>query len=194
MELHRAIDQISEIRAQLWRGQIFRGYRSGPMAATSGLAVVTAAAHALFAPRDDLTAIALWTIYAGTCGIVCGIDLLRQCARGDRHQRAQTRQVVSQFVPSLVLGAVVTAALWKQPDWRALLPGLWTSLFALGVFAQVPYLTRRLRGVAVWYQAAGFVLLGTADPTAPLSPIGLGVTFGLGQAFVAWLLLEEGER
>jgi hypothetical protein len=45
MELQRAITQISEIHAQVLRNELFRGYRAVPVAITSGLALVAAAAH-----------------------------------------------------------------------------------------------------------------------------------------------------
>ena len=51
MELREALEQISEIRTRMARGQVFRGYRSITTAFTAVLAVLTSAAQARWVPR-----------------------------------------------------------------------------------------------------------------------------------------------
>jgi hypothetical protein len=111
-----------------------------------------------------------------------------------RRFRQQAVFVVSQFVPALVAGMVVTAALAMVPEMRPLLPGLWTMLYALGIFASLPYLPRALAWVAGFYMVAGSYLLWSSIDTPALSPWSMGLTFGFGQAAIAFVLHTHLER
>ncbi len=196
MELQRAIDQISAIHAQVARSELFRGYRAVPVAITSGLAIVTAMAHETLLRPDTLShALLLWLGYAAACGLICGGDLAVHCWLRGRAFRHQARYVVAQFIPVVITGGVVTGALAMQHEVRALLPGLWTMLFALGIFASLPYLPRAIGWVAAFYLCAGAGLFFAGLQQPSLAPASMGLTFALGQAAIALILhvhLEEG--
>jgi hypothetical protein len=77
----------------------------------------------------------------------------------------------------------------------ALLPGLWAVLFGLGVFASRPYLPRATGWVALFYLAAGGLLLWAADrPGVALNGWGVGGVFGVGQLATALVLHRNVER
>ncbi len=196
MELREAISQISEIHAQLRRTETFRGTRALPMAITSGLALGVAAVHARASEALGVDgALALWIGYALASALICVLDLVRLGALSARKSRRQALFVVSQFTPALLVGVVVTAVLFPLPlAARALLPGLWALLFAVGIFSAAPSLARGLRWVAGFYLVAGGLLL-VAGSGAQLPPAwSVGLTFVIGQAAAAWTLHEEERR
>ncbi len=195
MELNKAISQISEIHAQVLRSEVFRGYRALPMAITSCLAAVTAVLQAtLLKPATLEEGLWLWIGYAAVCGAICGADLLAHCWIRGRHFREQAVLVVSQFVPALVAGIVVTAVLMPPAEGGTLLPGLWALIFALGIFSSLPYLPRALVWVAAFYLVAGGLILWSAGSDAVPIHWSLGATFMLGQAAVASVLRERTEN
>ena len=68
----------------------------------------------------------------------------------------RTRQVVGQFLPSLIAGAIISASFVRlMPALVPLLPGLWAICFGIGIFASRPYLPRASGWVALFYYAAG---------------------------------------
>ncbi len=75
-----------------------------------------------------------------------------------------------------------------------MLPGLWSVLFSLGVFASYRLLPRATFWVAVWYLAAGAACLAWAQADAALSPWAMGVPFGVGQSVAAAILYWTLER
>ena len=59
---------------------------------------------------------------------------------------SRTRQVVGQFLPSLIAGAIISASFVRlSPTLVPLLPGLWAICFGIGIFASRPYLAARKR-------------------------------------------------
>ncbi|MEM7200302.1 MAG: hypothetical protein AAF628_08565 [Planctomycetota bacterium] len=195
MELQRAIEQISAIHAQVLRTEVFRGYRAVPVAMTSAVAPIVAAIHvALLTPDRVNHALLLWIGYAAVSAAICGTDLAGNCLVRGRVFRRQAILVVSQFLPALVAGAAVTAVGFVLPAARPLLPGLWIILYALGIFASLPYLPRPLRWVATYYLAAGTFLMWRGATEPAVWAEGLGVTFCVGQAAIAFILHWHLER
>ena len=63
MDLHEALSQISEIRYQMARTELFRGYRAAPVAMSGVLALLAAVAQQVWItdPSHNLTAyLVLW--------------------------------------------------------------------------------------------------------------------------------------
>ena len=201
MELREALTQITAIRAQMARTEVFRGYRAAPVAASGLLAFAAAGVQAAWLPDpagrwDDY--LRLWIGAAVLSAVAAGAGMVaRQRLRSSAWRREITWLALGQFAPCLIAGGVVTAVLvGTAPEALWMLPGLWQVLFSLGIFASCRLLPRATFGVAVFYLAAGAICLATARGPAALSPWAMGLPFGLGQLLAAAVLywtLERGD-
>jgi hypothetical protein len=190
MELREALIQISEIRQQMARTEVFRGYRALPVAFSGVLALLAAVFQNVFIrdPEQEITAyLALWIGAAVISAVAAGVEMAFR-TRGSL-RREITWLAVEQFVPCLAAGALVTLVLvrtGRESLW--MLPGLWQILFSLGVFASCRLLPRATFGVALFYLVAGLMTLALARDQAAFSPWAMGLPFGLGQLLAAGVL------
>ncbi len=199
MELHEALTQISEIRLQMARTEVFRGYRSVPVAFSGLLALAAAGFQPLWVPeptKNILAYLMLWIGVAAVSLLATGLEMWVRSQRSDSTlSREITWLAVQQFLPTLVAGVLVTYVLVSfAPDTVWVLPGLWQVLYSLGVFASCRLLPRATFWVAVYYMATGIVCLTLARGEATLTPWAMGVPFGIGQFFTAVILYWTLER
>jgi hypothetical protein len=197
MELQKALSQLSDIHAHVLRSEVFRGYRAVTMLATGGIALFAAAAQATLVPPTDLIGFVLyWVLVACICAGVSAADMIlntRQLV--DQSLRRRSLLVVSQSLPALAAGALITGFLmYLDRDLGALLPGLWTMVYSLSLFAARPYLPRAIGWVGAFYLAAGGWMLWRAEAGVIPSPWGMGLAFGLGQAGLAVVFYLNIER
>src|SRR3712207_97878 len=100
MELRDALDQISEIRERMARGQVFRGYRSVTTGFTALLAVATSAAQAAWVPnpkRDVDDYLWLWCAAAVASLVIVGSEMAVRAVRsGSALHRQMTMLAVDQ--------------------------------------------------------------------------------------------------
>jgi hypothetical protein len=119
--------------------------------------------------------------------------------RAHRSHSALTRQMsllaIEQFLPCVFVGAAVT---WGISSFAAeqlwLLPGLWSLIFGLGVFASARLLPREIAWVAVWYMVSGCLILEFGRGEASCSPWTMVGSFGVGQAAMSGILYWRLER
>jgi hypothetical protein len=199
MELPQALAQIAEIRAQAAKADVYRGYRPVPVAASGLIGLVAAWLQPAGLPGDPMGFVAYWVTVAVCAGFVGISEIVYNFIVHDEAlARRRTRLVVGQLMPSVVGGALLTATLVHQGSALVpLLPGLWALSFGLGIFASRPYMVRGSGWVALYFYAAGAVLLWTAQAPDTLSPWTVGGTFGVGQLLAAAVLywnLEQEER
>jgi hypothetical protein len=199
MELREALAQISEIRQQVARSEVFRGYRAVPVAFSGVLALVVAGLQQMWVPEplDNLAGyLALWVGAALASMIATGVEMYLNC----RHSyspltRAMTWLAVSQFLPAVVAGGLLTVVLVvyaRQSLW--MLPGLWALLFSLGIFSSYRLLPRQTWWVGLFYLIAGLMCLAMCQDYPQLSPWAMGIPFGAGQLFAAAVLYWTLER
>ena len=193
MELHEALTQITEIRRQMARTEVFRGYRAMPVAFSGLLAVGAAGFQAVVLrdPSQQMTAyLALWIGTAVVSAVAAGTEMvIRSRRNGATLGREITWLAVEQFLPSLAAGAMLTVVLVRSaPEGLWMLPGLWQILFSLGIFASCRLLPRATFGVALFYLMAGVLSLAFARGDAAFSPWAMGLPFGIGQFFAAGVL------
>jgi hypothetical protein len=200
MELPQALAQIAEIRAQAAKTEIYRGYRSVPVAG-SGLIGLLAAWLQPAGLRSDPEGFVLYWVAVAVCAGFVGVSeiLYNYVVHDDAVGRRRTLRVGGQLLPSLVGGALITASLvHSSVTFIPLLPGLWALAFGVGIFASRHYLVRASGWVALYFYAAGAVLLWTANGPSTLTPWAVGGTFGVGQLLTAavlyWNLEQEDER
>jgi hypothetical protein len=204
MELREALTQIAEIREQMARGTIFRGYRAATTAFSGVVAIVTGLLQWVLmgrpvAPADGRTFVLVWVAAAIVSLLVVGTEMAIRSRRwASQVQRQLTLLAVEQFTPSLAAGALLA---WVFYDFLSaeiwMLPGLWMILFSLGLFASARLLPRAVFGVAGCYLWAGiFVLLlsHSGNSSWRLSPGLMAGTFGLGQLAIAAILYVKLER
>jgi hypothetical protein len=199
MQLSEALTQIGEIRSQVERAGVYRGYRAAPVAA-SGLIAWGAGAAQWWLIADPLREIGaylcLWISAAVLCLAVAGGEILLRYRRTDSEtERARTRQVVGQFAPCLLAGGLLTAVvLLAAAEATWLLPALWSVLFSLGIFASLRVVPRGMDRVACFYLFWGLAAIVWAQGPYALAPWAMAVPFGCGQLWTAAVLYWELER
>lgn len=199
MDLRQALAQVSEIREHLVRTEQFRGYRSSTVALSGIIGLIGAIAQSALAPNpaDNLNAyLALWTGAAAINLAIIGGELwLRTRAASSSLARRPTLFAVEQFAPSVLVGGLVTVVISRQaPESAWMLPGLWSVIFSLGVFASCRLFPRPVSLAGFWYLSCGALALAWGPQGGSLSPWTMGFIFGGGQLLTALLLYFVLER
>jgi hypothetical protein len=197
MDYSRALDQIADIHQQMAKGEIYRGYRSLPVAASGLMGYAAGWMQAPGLGSTDPAGFVLYWSALATCAAFVGASEIayNYVVHDDRASRCRTRQVVGQFLPSLLAGAIITGSfVHLSPTLVPLLPGLWAICFGIGTFASRPYLPRASGWVALFYYAVGIALLWSANGAQPLRGWWVGATFGTGQLLAAAVLYWNLER
>ena len=192
-ELDKALADIIAIRSQIAAGTAFRGYGPATMAATAGVALLTAFLQSAFLVNpttSPLTFFFGWSLAALVSLVMIGIEMR---ARTQRHHSgfadAMIHQAVEHFLPSFIAGVLFAAMFWKfAPEALWMLPGLWQILVSLGVFASVRSLPRTVAFAGAWYFVAGFTVLLVASQSHALSPWTMGLPFVIGQSLMATII------
>jgi hypothetical protein len=197
MDLSRALGQLADIHQQMAKGEIYRGYRSLPVAASGVMGFVAAwLQDPGLGARDPFGFVLYWGAVAACAGLVGASEIIyNYVIHDDRTTRRRTRQVVGQFLPGLLAGAAITVSfVHLSAALVPLLPGLWAICFGIGVFASRPYLPRASGWIALFYYAAGMGLLWVASGPEPLRAWWVGGTFGTGQLLAGLVLYWNLER
>jgi hypothetical protein len=109
MELRDALTQISEIRRQMARTEVFRGYKSVPVAFSGVLALATAGLQALWIPEPEQNIgayLALWLGAALASGLAAGVEItIRAWNSVSPIGRAIAWLAIEQFLPAVLAGA-----------------------------------------------------------------------------------------
>jgi hypothetical protein len=199
MELHEALTQISEIRQQIARTEVFRGYRSIPVAFSGVLAFATAYLQVLWLPEPAQSPgsyFALWISAAAISVMATGAEIVLRARRSASPLTGEiTWLAVEQFIPCVVAGGLVTFVLHTSaPESLWIMPGLWQILFSLGIFASYRLLPRPVYWVGVFYLMSGVLCLVLARNESAFSPWAMGLPFGVGQLLAAGVLYWTLER
>ena len=199
MELREALTQITEIRLQLARTEVFRGYRAMPVAFSGGVALLAALIQRATI-ADPLVQVGpylgLWIGAAVVSGMAAGFEMVVR-ARNSRSTitRELTWLALEQFFPCVLAGALLTMVLVRTvPTSLWILPGLWQILYSLGIFASCRLLPRATFWVAVFYLGSGLAVLAMGNGDLSLSPWTMGLPFGAGQFLAAAVLYSTLER
>ena len=193
MELREAMTQISEIRQQIARTEVFRGYRALPVAFSGVLALLAATIQSVTIrdpSEETFSYLGLWVATAIVSVLVAlGEMTWRREPPGAWLRREITWLAIEQFVPCLAAGSLLTIVVVRSaPDSLWMLPGLWQILFSLGIFASCRLLPRATFGVALFYLVAGLGSLAMAQGAWALNPWVMGIPFAVGQFFAAGVL------
>src|SRR5438067_669854 len=164
MELREALTQIAEIRRQMARTEVFRGYRAMPVAFSGLLAFAAAGYQAVAMPepaRDVPAYLTLWLGAAALSAVAAGAEMaIRARHAASSWARRITWLALEQFLPCLVAGGLLTFVIVRYvPEGLGMLPGLWQVLFSLGIFASFRLLPRPIFWVAIFYLVTGLACL-----------------------------------
>ena len=197
MDVPRALDQIAAIHEQIAKGEVYRGYRSLPVAGSGLIGFMAAWLQPSSLGAANPNGFVLYWAAVGVAAALVGSSeiIYAYTLEDDAAARRKTRRVIGQFLPSIVGGALIAISFMQlNAELVPLLPGLWAFCFGIGTFASRPYLPKASGWVALFYYAAGFGLLWIARGPIPLSGWWVGGTFGTGQmlaALVLWWNLER---
>jgi hypothetical protein len=199
MELRDALCQIHEIRQQMARSETFRGYRSLTSAGSGSLAWLAAACqpYLVGTPTVDLDRyLLLWVGVAAMSLAMVAIGLWQRVQRVSWSLTgAATRQALQQFLPCVVIGGLLTLTIYRSaPEVAWMLPGLWSLLYALGIFASHQLLPRQSWIVGLHYTACGIGCLTWGGGPHAFSPWQMAISFGVGQFLAAGILYWNLER
>lgn len=192
-DLHKALGDISSIRRQVAQSTEFRGYGPATLAGTGALAIVAAAAQAIWVPEPAEHAASYLSIWIATAALSATLIGAQMMARARRIHSGMAdemiRTAVEQFLPSVGAGALMTFVLVRfVPAALWMLPGMWQVIFSLGVFSSCRFLPRPMAAAGAWYLLTGLFSISLADNRA-LSPWTMGISYGAGQLLVAAILL-----
>lgn len=190
----RALEQIEAIHEQLAKGEIYRGWRSVPVAASGVVGLGAAALQP--GTADPWAFVGYWIAVAiVACAVGCAEIAWHYVRHADATDRRRTRLVLGQLLPSLIAGAIATFAILRlTPAPVAILPGLWAMLLGVGIFAARPYLPPACIWTALFYWTVGLVLLWRGAGAESVGPWSIGLTFGVGQLLAAFTLYWTLER
>lgn len=199
MELRDAIEQISEIRAQIARTETFRGYRSLTVGFSGAVALVAAILQAVLITEPAQNVGAYLTLWLGAAAVgllSAGFEMIWRCRQSASGLSGRLTWIaVEQFLPCVLAGALVTFVLVRfAPSTAWMLPGLWSILFSLGVFASSRLLPKPVFWVGAFYLFAGALTLAWARDDAAFSPWAMAIPFGIGQLMAAGILYYKLER
>jgi hypothetical protein len=199
MDVREALSQISEIRQQMARSEIFRGYRSIPVAMTGVVGIVAACLQTSFVtePAQHLDRYLLfWIAIAGIGIALPAVQLVRRvCLAGPGVSRELARLAVEQFTPCILVGALVTLCLYHGPvESLWILPGLWAFFFAMGIFSSCRLLPPQVVWVGLYYLLCGCYCLIHGHSAQAFAPWQMGISFGGGHLLTAAILYWTLER
>jgi hypothetical protein len=199
MELRDALTQISEIRLQLARNEVFRGYRAMPVAFSGGIAVLAAVIQSLTIPEPVGQIgpyLVLWISAAIVSALAAGLEMMIRARNSNTPMtREHTWLALEQFSPALIAGALLTVVVVRSaPESVWMLPGLWQIVYCLGIFASCRLLPKPTFWVAVFYLGTGLLVLALAHGESALSPWSMGLPYGVGQMLAAVVLYCTLER
>lgn len=199
MQLNEALLQISDIRRQMARSEVFRGYRSMTVGFSGILGLVAAAFQSkwIASPENELGQyLFLWISVALASVMVAGIEMCwRARGAGKGLAREMTLLAVEQFLPCVIVGALLTFCIYRTaPHVAWMLPGLWSLVFGLGVFSSYRLLPRSVFWVGLYFVLCGSGCLLWGQGNNVLSPWQMGISFGGGQLLGAVVLYWNLER
>ena len=198
MNLHRALSEISEIKAQLDRTQSHRGFRS--LATLLSAFVVVFMAIYLNRWVIDLSVsqfINAWTLVAAVSLAFAGTEMQVRSTMGDADLHWKMHSNLGrQLLPSLIVGAVMTFV-FSENQWpffaeinpnmtdsvqskHNLLPAVWAMVYGLGLVACVQHLPAAARWVATWFIVGGIVCATLDHRSLDRLNLQMAVLFGGG--------------
>ena len=211
MNIHRALSDIAEIRAQLDRTETYRGFRSAAVGVSVALLALGTWVQSIWIV-DFSTQInrylTVWFAVAIASAAIAAIEMLVRSRVSENQMVGKMHwSLVRHISSSLFVGFALTALIVvhahelsnsPQPTTEAslvwALPGLWSMVYSLGLLNCRHDLPAPAIGVAGYFLFAGATLLACNWWTRELQGWEMLASFGVGQAYLAGVLFWNLER
>jgi fumarate reductase subunit D len=188
-DLNQALVDIRSIRRQVAITTEFRGYGPLTLSATAVLALLAGAAQSRWLPEPaahPAQYVALWL----TTGVLSAALIVTQMfTRANRLHSGMADEMihmaVTQFLPAGIAGLILPFVLLHvthEVFW--MLPGLWLTIFGLGVFASCRCLPRPMFIAGIWFLLSGISCISLGG-TRALAPVMMSYPYAIGMGFVA---------
>lgn len=196
-DLEKALGDIADIQAQITSARLFKGF--GPLViGLSGVLAICVMALQILRP-EKFAANTHELLWVWVCVAVLALILIvaEMWALSRRHHGSMAfkmvRKVAEGFLPALAAGAIMGSILLTQntPDFAKFLPPIWQFMIALGLFATMGSLHRNLYLIALWYFICASLVYFLLASGQALTPLHMGLPFGLGQIFMALVLARS---
>jgi hypothetical protein len=177
--------------------QRFDGYSGNAAIASGAVAFAAGAVQMLVSPApatlpEKQSYLAIWLTCLGIAlAINYGAILMWRTRNHNAFADVQMRNVGMSIFPAVLAGGVITAALVTRGLYD-LLPGMWSAIYALGLFASRSQVPREVVYVAIAFGAAACALLFLHG--AALSWWIMPLAFGSGQIAIGSLVRSEAGR
>ena len=217
MNLHRALSEISEIKAQLDRTQSHRGFRS--LATLLSAFVVVAMAIFLNRWATNVSVsqfINAWALVAAVSVAFAATEMKVRATMGDANLNWKMHSnLARQLLPSLVVGTAMTI-IFSGNQWpffsevtpglseslgsesalsrHNLLPAVWAMVYGLGLVACVQHLPNAARWVAAWFIVGGIACMVLEHHSMDRLNLQMAILFGGGQVLLGAILFWNMER
>ncbi len=114
-EYSRALEQIAEIHEHLAKTEVYRGWRSLPVASSGLVGLAAAGWQASSARPIDAESFTIYWLAIGVVALVIGCSEIvwHYGSRATPGERRRSLQVIGQFVPALLAGAIITGAVLR---------------------------------------------------------------------------------
>jgi len=196
-DLDKALAHLEDIHAHVLRTEYYQGFSSVSIALTGLSGLLAALLQTLYLPVSATMFVLFWAVIASLNVVAISLQLGFEYLHSHTpFERRKTHAVLVQFLPTLLAGLLLTvfALQWQEAVLLHAMPGLWALLFALGVFACRPFFPTRMFLLGGYYLIAAVCLLSLAPTGHSLNPWAMGLVFGSGQLFAAWVIYTEIEH
>ncbi len=209
MEINKALDHISEIHRHLSKTEVYRGIGSFPIALSGLITFMAGYFQPHFVAKDDSLAFIIYWSFLALINLTLafGVISYNYFFRESPIDRKRTRATMGQFLPSVLAGLIITFFLTLDTSIHGLyydsmsnnealfyLPGIWATLFGLGILSARPYLARHFIWVALYFFIGGIKLFFMAGDKTSLTPWGMALTFGFGLLLISGVFYWSNER
>ena len=212
MNIHRALSDIAEIKAQLDRTQSHRGFRSVATVLSAVLALLMAVLlNQSIETLSPAWFVDAWTLVAIVSLSVAFIEMKIRASGGHEDLVWKMHHDLGrQLLPALLAGAVLTFVLNDHrmpffgtvgndaetylPRLNHLLPGMWAMIYGLGIVACVQHLPRAAWLVAGWFLIGGSVCILLESSSLRHLNQQMAILFAGGQLALGAVLFWKLER
>lgn len=206
VNIHQALSDVADIRAQLNRTEAYRGFRSTAVGISVLVVLAGAIVQNAYAEEPALqidSYLKIWFVVAAVNICVAGVEMFVRSRISKNHLVNKMHwSLVTQMAPCCVMGFVLTLLIsehaFEQTSSESgllwALPGLWSMSYALGLFSCQRQLPEQAKAVAAYMLMAGVLLLVLNWSTRTPAAWQMVASFGVGHLLLAGVLYWNVER